>query len=250
MLKKRIIPCLDIKNGRVVKGTSFQLLKDLGNPIELAKKYEEEGADELVFLDIAATEEGRHATLHLVTLLAKELSIPFTVGGGINDLYTARNLIKMGADKISINSAAVNNPDLIKTISQTLGKQCTVVAIDYAEVNGFQRVFIHGGKQMTHYTLEEFIDLAIEKGAGELLLTSIEADGSKKGFDLPHLQKIAEYCPIPIIASGGAGEIAQFYSLFTHTKVSGALAAGIFHRNELSIPFLKSYLKNQSIPIR
>ena len=250
MLKKRIIPCLDIKNGRTVKGINFKGLRDAGDPIALAQKYEEEGADELVFLDISATEERRATLLPLVQEIAHHLSIPFTVGGGIQSVRDVSNLLQAGADKVSLNSAAVNNPKLIQELSMAFGRQCIVLAIDSKEIFGKDTVFIHGGKKPTELETLDWARRGIDLGAGELLLTSMDFDGTKKGFDLRLLQKISKALPVPIIASGGAGNTTHFSEVFTKTNVTGALAASIFHFGEIAIPELKQELQQQKIPVR
>ena len=250
MLKKRIIPCLDIKNGRTVKGINFKGLRDAGDPIALAQKYEEEGADELVFLDISATEERRATLLPLVQEIAHHLSIPFTVGGGIQSVRDVSNLLQAGADKVSLNSAAVNNPKLIQELSMAFGRQCIVLAIDSKEIFGKDTVFIHGGKKPTELETLDWARRGIDLGAGELLLTSMDFDGTKKGFDLRLLQKISKALPVPVIASGGAGNTTHFSEVFTKTNVTGALAASIFHFGEIAIPALKQELQQQKIPVR
>jgi len=250
MLAKRIIPCLDVVAGRTVKGTNFVDLRDAGDPVALAKKYEEEGADELVFLNIAASPENKASTIDLVRRIAAELTIPFTIGGGIESVEDAADFLSSGADKISINSAAVKNPKLIKDIAERYGSQCVVVAMDVQLVSGAYQIYISGGKIPTD---KEAIQWALEAeslGAGELLVTSIDTDGTKSGFDLPLLKKIDEVVNIPLIASGGAGSIAHFEALFSQTDVSAGLAASIFHFGQVSIPTLKNQLKNGHIPIR
>ena len=250
MLKKRIIPCLDIKNGRTVKGINFKGLRDAGDPIALAQKYEEEGADELVFLDISATEERRATLLPLVQEIAHHLSIPFTVGGGIQSVRDVSNLLQAGADKVSLNSAAVNNPKLIQELSMAFGRQCIVLAIDSKEIFGKDTVFIHGGKKPTELETLDWARRGIDLGAGELLLTSMDFDGTKKGFDLRLLQKISKALPVPVIASGGAGNTTHFSEVFTKTNVTGALAASIFHFGEIAIPILKQELQQHKISVR
>ncbi len=241
---------MDIKNGRTVKGINFKGLRDAGDPIALAQKYEEEGADELVFLDISATEERRATLLPLVQEIAHHLSIPFTVGGGIQSVRDVSNLLQAGADKVSLNSAAVNNPKLIQELSMAFGRQCIVLAIDSKEIFGKDTVFIHGGKKPTELETLDWARRGIDLGAGELLLTSMDFDGTKKGFDLRLLQKISKALPVPIIASGGAGNTTHFSEVFTKTNVTGALAASIFHFGEIAIPALKQELQQQKIPVR
>ncbi len=250
MLKKRIIPCLDIKNGRTVKGVNFIDIRDAGDPIELAKKYMQEGADELVFLDITATIEKRKTLAELVEKIAKEINIPFTVGGGINSIEDVSLIIKAGADKVSINSSAVKRPELISEIASQFGSQCVVVAIDTKFENNDWFVYVNGGKVPT---LLKTIDWAIKAetlGAGEILLTSMNNDGTKNGFALDITRKICQAVNIPVIASGGAGKKEHFKDVFTQTIASGALAASIFHFGEIPIPELKNYLKTQNIPVR
>ena len=250
MLKKRIIPCLDIKDGTTVKGINFEDLINAGNPIELAKKYEKDGADELVFLDITATIEKRKTFVELVKDIAKELSIPFTVGGGISSIEDVRKLLEAGADKISINSSAVKNPQLIKDLSNEFGSQCVVVAIDTKLVDGVDWVHIKGGREITNYKTIDWAKKAKELGAGEILLTSMDGDGTKKGFDLRITKLVSENVNLPIIASGGAGNTKDFEDVFSQTKATGALAASIFHFGEISISELKQQLKQQKISIR
>lgn len=250
MLKKRIIPCLDIKDGKTVKGIQFEDLRDAGDPIELAKKYVKNGADELVFLDITATLEGRKTLIELVEKLSLEINIPFTIGGGISSVEDVANLLKAGADKVSINSAAVRRPELINEIAQQFGNQCVVVAIDSKQVGDEDYVFINGGKIQTEFQTVEWVKMVSDLGAGEILLTSMDFDGTKNGFDIRMLNKISEVCQLPIIASGGAGKIEDFTEVFTDTKVTGALAASIFHFNEIQISDLKENLKQNKISIR
>lgn len=249
MLAKRIIPCLDIKNNRVVKGSQFLNLKDAGDPIELAKFYSKIGADELVFLDITATNQKRQTLTELVKKIAFEINIPFCVGGGINSLETIDKLLKAGADKVSLNSVAIKNPDLIKQASKKFGSQCIVVAIDYKKIGQENIVFINSGKTSTEYKLEDWCKIVEELGAGEVLLTSMNKDGEKSGYDDIQLIKIANQLNIPVIASGGAGKKEDFANIF-QSSVSGALAASVFHYKEISIPDLKTYLKNKGIAVR
>lgn len=250
MLKKRIIPCLDIKDGRAVKGVNFIGLRDAGDPVELAKKYVEEGADELVFLDITATIERRKTLAEMVQKIALAINIPFTVGGGINSVEDALAVIQAGADKISVNSSAVKNPQLITNLAAQLGSQCVVVAVDTQNVNGIQKVFVSGGKVETELETLNWVKKAEELGAGEILLTSMDGDGTKSGFKIDITKAVADAVNIPVIASGGAGTKEHFTEVFTQTKASGALAASIFHFGEIPIPALKNYLKEQNIPIR
>lgn len=250
MLKKRIIPCLDIKDGRTVKGVNFLDLRDAGDPVELAKRYVQEGADELVFLDITATLEKRKTLSALVQKIAKEINIPFTVGGGINSIEDARMVIEAGADKITINTAAIKNERLITKIADHYGRQCVVVAIDTKFEEGEWMVFINGGKTPTGLNAITWAKQAEQLGAGEILLTSMNNDGVKSGFDLSITNEISKAVNIPVIASGGAGKKSDFKEVFEKTKVSGALAASIFHFGEISIAELKNYLKTEKINIR
>ena len=250
MLKKRIIPCLDIKDGRTVKGINFIDIKDAGDPIELAKKYILEGADELVFLDITATNEKRKTLAVLVEKIAVEINIPFTVGGGINTVEDASTIIKAGADKISINSSAVKNPQLIKEIADRFGSQAVVVAVDTKFENNDWFVYVNGGKVATGITTIDWVKQAEQLGAGEILLTSMNNDGTKQGFALDIINAVSTSINIPVIASGGAGIKEHFKDVFQNTKATGALAASIFHFGEIPIPVLKKYLKEQNINIR
>lgn len=250
MLKKRIIPCLDIKDGSTVKGVNFEDLKNAGDPVELAKKYEQEGADELVFLDITATIEDRKTFVQLVKDIAKELSIPFTVGGGISSVEDVRKLLEAGADKISVNSSAVKNPDLISDLAKEFGSQCVVVAIDTRHVGDKDLVHIKGGREATELSTVEWAKQAESFGAGEILLTSMDGDGTKNGFDLRITGLVSEAISIPVIASGGAGTTDDFVKVFDETKATGALAASIFHFNEIGIQELKEQLKTQKIEVR
>lgn len=250
MLKKRIIPCLDIKNGRTVKGVNFINIQDAGDPIELARKYVAEGADELVFLDITATIEKRKTLAELVEKIARQINIPFTVGGGINSLEDVSILIKSGADKISINSSAIKNPQLISEIADQYGSQCVVVAIDTKFENNEWMVYVNGGKTPTLLKTIDWVEIVEKSGAGEILLTSMNNDGTKNGFALDITKLVCDLVNIPVIASGGAGSKEHFKDLFVQTKASAGLAASIFHYNEIPIPDLKYYLKNQNIAIR
>ncbi|WP_347217874.1 imidazole glycerol phosphate synthase subunit HisF [Chryseobacterium sp.] len=250
MLKKRIIPCLDIKDGNTVKGINFEDLKNAGDPVELAKKYESEGADELVFLDVTATIENRKTFVELVRKISRELSIPFTVGGGIASVEDVRKLLEAGADKISINSSAVKDPKLIAELANEFGSQCVVVAIDTKKVKQTDLVHIKGGREVTELTTIEWAKRAEALGAGEILLTSMDGDGTKNGFDLQITKQVSEQLTIPVIASGGAGTADDFVKVFNETKATGALAASIFHFNEIGIQDLKKQLKTQKIEIR
>ena len=250
MLKKRIIPCLDIQNGRTVKGINFMNIRDAGDPIELAKRYVEEGADELVFLDITATNEKRKLWVVLVEKIAREINIPFTVGGGINSMEDASAIIKAGADKVSINSAAIKRPELITEIAQQFGSQAVVLAIDTKFENNDWYVYSHGGKISTGIKTIDWAMQGEKLGTGEILLTSMNNDGTKNGFALDITDQISKQLNIPIIASGGAGIKEHFKEVFERTKASGALAASIFHFGEIPIQILKTYLKTQNILIR
>jgi len=250
MLTKRIIPCLDIKNGRTVKGVNFLDLKDAGDPVELAKKYAETGADELVFLDISATEERRKTLVKLVRNVAKAINIPFTVGGGISSVEDVSILLKNGADKISINSAAVKNPSLINQLAKEFGSQCIVVAIDAKQINGDWIVHLVGGKERTELNLFDWAIEVEQRGAGEILFTSMNNDGTKNGFANEALAKLSTFVNIPIIASGGAGTMQHFADTFINGKADAALAASVFHFQEIEIPALKYYLKEKNIAVR
>ena len=250
MLKKRIIPCLDIKDGKTVKGIQFEDLRIAGDPVELAKKYVKDGADELVFLDITATLENRKTLIELVEKLSLEINIPFTIGGGISSVQDVEALLKAGADKVSINSAAVRRPELVREIAQQFGNQCVVVAIDTKQIDGEDYVFINGGKIQTEHKTLDWVKTVADLGAGEILLTSMDFDGTKNGFDIRMLQNVSEVCHLPIIASGGAGKMEDFTEVFNETKVTGALAASIFHFNEIKITDLKENLKQNKIAIR
>lgn len=250
MLSKRIIPCLDVKDGRTVKGINFVGLRDAGDPVDLAAEYTAQGADELVFLDITATHEGRKTTLEMVKSVARQLNIPFTIGGGISEIADAEALLNAGADKISINSAAVKNPQLIEDLAKTFGAQFVVLAIDTKWVNDKNLVHLNGGRLITALETEDWVQKAADLGAGEILLTSMDYDGTKQGFDCSLLAKINKMVNIPVIASGGAGKIAHFTEVFQQTGVDAALAASVFHYGEISIPNLKQELKRNHIPVR
>jgi imidazole glycerol-phosphate synthase subunit HisF len=250
MLTKRIIPCLDIKNGRTVKGVNFVNLIDAGDPIVLAKQYADLGADELVFLDIAATLENRGTTLDMVLKVAQQVNIPFTVGGGISSVAHVNALLKCGADKVSINSSAVKRPELINELSEKFGSQCVVVAIDAKQVDGEWLVHLAGGTIPTAINLFDWAKEVEQRGAGEILFTSMNHDGTKAGFANKALGKLATEVNIPIIASGGAGSVQHFIDTFVEGKSDAALAASVFHFGEIPIPDLKQALKNNNIPIR
>jgi cyclase len=250
MLAKRIIPCLDIKDGRTVKGVNFVDLKDAGDPVELGKKYCDEGADELVFLDITATHEKRKTLAALAKNIAQHLNIPFTIGGGISSVNDASYLLEAGADKISINSAAVKNPDLINQLADTFGNQFVVVAIDAKQINGEWFVYLNGGRLATDIPLFQWAKEAENRGAGEILFTSMDHDGTKNGFACQALAEMSNLVGIPIIASGGAGNIDHFTEVFTIGKADAGLAASIFHFNEIKISDLKQSLHRHGIPVR
>lgn len=250
MLTKRIIPCLDIKNGRTVKGINFVNLRDAGDPVELAKIYSQEGADELVFLDITATEEKRKTLIDLVKRVGEAVNIPFTVGGGISSVEDVSALLKAGADKIAINSAAVKNPNLINALSSKFGNQCIVIAIDAKEINKEWKVHLVGGKVPTSLDLFEWAKDAETRGAGEILFTSMNHDGTKSGFANEALKKLNDILKIPVIASGGAGSIKHFSDAFVAGKADAALAASVFHFGEISIKSLKERLKSQGVLVR
>ena len=250
MLKKRIIPCLDIKDGQTVKGVNFVDIRNAGDPIELAKRYVQEGADELVFLDITATVDGRKTFAELVEQIAHEINIPFTVGGGISSVEDAAILVQAGADKVSVNSAAVRRPELVYEIANEFGSQFMVVAIDAGLVDGEWKVFVKGGREATDLNVFDWGKKVEELGAGEILLTSMENDGTKSGFALELTGKLADEVDIPIIASGGAGTSQHFVDVFSKTKATGGLAASIFHFGEIPIPDLKAVLKEEQIAVR
>jgi cyclase len=250
MLKKRIIPCLDIKEGRTVKGVNFEGLRDAGDPVVLAKLYSESGADELVFLDITATIEKRETLVDLVKRVAEQVNIPFTVGGGIKNVDEANHLLKHGADKISVNSSAVKRPVLLNELSAQFGNQCVVLAVDARPVNGIWKVFINGGKVETEHNLLDWVKEGVERGAGEILFTSMDHDGTKNGFALEALEKVCNAVNVPVIASGGCGSEAHFVEVFQKTSVDAALAASVFHFGEIEISELKNKLKKHNIAIR
>ncbi|RPG67749.1 MAG: imidazole glycerol phosphate synthase subunit HisF [Flavobacteriaceae bacterium TMED147] len=250
MLTKRIIPCLDIKNGRTVKGINFVNLRDAGDPVELASQYAHQNADELVFLDISATEQKRKTLSKLVLKVAEAIDIPFTVGGGICSVQDVSILLKNGADKISINSAAVNRPNLINEVAIHFGSQCLVVAIDAKKIDGQWKVHLVGGKIPTKINLFEWAKELEERGAGEILFTSMDHDGTKNGFANEALARLSETINIPIIASGGAGCINHFIDTFKTGKADAALAASVFHFGEINIPDLKKQLNKQQIAVR
>ncbi|MEE9201023.1 MAG: imidazole glycerol phosphate synthase subunit HisF [Candidatus Brocadiales bacterium] len=252
MLAKRIIPCLDVKGGRVVKGTRFLNLRDAGDPVEVAAFYDREGADEITFLDIAASHEERDIIIDVVAATASEVFIPLTVGGGIRNLEDIRRLLKAGADKVSINTAAVKNPELINQSSRRYGSQCIVIAIDAKRVDkkpGWE-IYINGGRTPTGVDALEWAEEAEKRGAGEILLTSMDCDGTKDGYDYELTRRVSESTNIPVIASGGAGRLEHFYDIFTTGKADAALAASVFHYKEYSIDDVKQFLKAKGIAIR
>ena len=250
MVAKRIIPCLDIKNGRTVKGVNFVELRDAGDPVELAQKYSDAGADELVFLDISATLEERETIYDLVKKVGERVNIPFAVGGGISEVTRVEKILKNGADKVSINSAAVRDPLVVKRISDAFGAQCTIVAVDGKRVNGQWLIHTHGGTRPTELDLFEWVQRVQDLGAGEILFTSMDNDGTKEGFANDALAQMDDLLSIPVIASGGAGTMEHFYDAFTDGKASAGLAASIFHFGEIEIPDLKNYLIDKGINIR
>lgn len=251
MLTKRIIPCLDIKDGRTVKGINFESIRDAGDPVELAMIYSAKGADELVFLDITATVEKRKTLVELVKRIAANINIPFTVGGGISTVQDVAVLLQHGADKISVNTATFKNPDLIKELSNTFGSQCVVLAIDTKkEADGEWYVYLNGGRTKTETKTIDWAKQAVALGAGEILLTSMNNDGTKNGFALDITATLSNALSVPVIASGGAGTIEHFKEVFENANADAALAASIFHYKEIEIPALKQYLAEQKIPVR
>jgi cyclase len=250
MLAKRIVPCLDVKDGRTVKGTNFINLRDAGDAVELAKIYSEQGADELVFLDITATIEKRKTLSELVRKVAAEINIPFTVGGGINSVEDIEVLLASGADKVSINTSAVKNPRILEDAAKNFGSQCVVLAIDAKLVRDEWLVFLNGGRVATELNAIGWAKRGVELGAGEILLTSMEADGTKQGFEIELTRKVSESVNVPVIASGGAGNMEHFVEVFQNGKSDAALAASIFHFREIEIPSLKRFLKEQNIEVR
>ena len=251
MITKRIIPCLDVKNGRVVKGTNFQGLQDVSSPVELGKYYSENGADELVFYDITASSEGRRLFTDILTEVASTIFIPLTVGGGINTLEDFDRVLKCGADKVSVNSGAIRNPDLIGQAARKYGDQCVVLSADVKRVEGSFRVFAKGGREDTGMEAISWITRCVRNGAGEVVLNSIDTDGVKGGFDLPMLEAVSEAVDVPVIASGGAGCVEDFVTLFKILpKVDAGLAASIFHFGQVKIPELKAVLRENDISVR
>ncbi len=250
MLAKRIIPCLDVKDGRTVKGTNFVNLRDAGDAVELAALYSEQGADELVFLDITATNEKRRTLAELVKKVAAKINIPFTVGGGINTVADIEILLNSGADKVSINTSAVKNPHILSDAAKNFGSQCVVLAIDAKLVGNEWKVFLNGGRVETEFEAISWAKRGVELGAGEILLTSMNADGTKKGFEIELTRCVSESVNVPVIASGGAGCEQDFVEVFTKGRADASLAASIFHFREIEIPQLKSFLKKQNIEVR
>lgn len=252
MHTKRIIPCLDVKDGKVVKGINFVGLKEVGDPVDLAKSYYEQGADELVFLDITATHEQRDTMVHVVERVASEIFIPFTVGGGIRSIEDIRKMLLAGADKVSLNSAAVNDPQLIKEGAQMFGNQCIVLAVDgrMREDQSGWNVVINGGRIDTGMDLLEWVRQGVALGAGEILLTSMDADGTKQGFDIALCKAVRDIVDVPVIASGGCGSLAHFAQVFEEEASDAALAASMFHYGEVTIPQVKEYLKEKGIAVR
>ncbi len=251
MLTKRIIPCLDIRDGRTVKGINFENIRDAGDPVELGALYAEEGADELVFLDITATNEKRKTLSELVNRIAHKINIPFTVGGGISSVEDVRVLLNNGADKISVNTAAFRDPALVEKLANEFGSQCVVLAIDTKqEDDGEWYVYLNGGRLKTDIRCFDWAKKAVSLGAGEILLTSMNHDGTKKGFAIDITRKLAEALPVPVIASGGGGTMDHFTDIFEHGKADAALAASIFHFKEIAIPELKKFLRKKHIPVR
>lgn len=252
MLTKRIIPCLDVKDGKVVKGINFVGLKEVGSPVELARKYYEQGADELVFLDITATNEHRDTMVKVVEDVARNIFMPFTVGGGIRSAEDVRKMLRAGADKCSLNSAAVRDPSLLSACAEQFGDQCVVLAVDgrmRADQSGWN-VVINGGRIDTGIDALEWIQDGVRKGAGEILLTSMDADGTKKGYDIPFLKAVKEKVSVPVIASGGCGSLEHFYEVFHENAADAALAASLFHYDELSVKQVKTYLRQKGVPVR
>ena len=250
MVKIRIIPCLDVKDGRVVKGINFLNLIDAGDPVEQAKHYSDNGADEICFLDISASLENRDTMVNVVKKTANEVFIPLTVGGGISSIENIQALLKAGADKVSINSAAIKNPNIIKKASEYFGSQCIVVAVDAKKQNNDWFVYSHGGTKKTDLLALSWIEKVQKLGAGEILLTSMDKDGTKSGFDNELLSKVSDFIKIPVIASGGVGTLNHFYDGVVKGKADALLAASVFHFNEISIKEVKEYLKNNNISIR
>lgn len=250
MLTKRIIPCLDVKDGRVVKGVSFVGLRDAGDPVELARFYDKQGADELVFLDISASHEGKETMIEVVQIVATELSIPFTVGGGIRSLEDMKRILRAGADKVALNTAALDRPELIKEGADYFGSQCIVIAIDAKRNGDHWDVYTHGGRKKTEWNAVEWAKKSVELGAGEILLTSMDKDGSKDGFDIELTKAVRDAVEVPVIASGGAGNTEDFSEVFNKVDADAALAASIFHYKETSVAQVKDYLRKKGVNVR
>lgn len=250
MLAKRIIPCLDVDNGRVVKGVNFVNIKDAGDPVKLAKFYNSEGADELIFLDITASSENRETIVSAVRQVAQQIFIPFTVGGGIRSVEDIRKILLAGADKVSLNTSAVNNPELINEAARVFGNQCIVLAIDAKKENDIWKVFTNGGRTNTNLDVVTWVKEVVRRGAGEILLTSMDRDGTKNGFDLELTKIISTSVNVPVIASGGAGKIEDFEQVFKEGMANAALAASLFHFGRLKVKEVKDYLKKSNIPVR
>ena len=252
MIKKRIIPCLDVRDGKVVKGINFVGLREVGDPVDLAERYYQQSADELVFLDITATHEHRDTMVHIVEKVAEKIFMPFTVGGGIRTTEDIRRILRAGADKVSLNSAAVRNPRLLNDGASMFGDQCIVLAVDgrmRPDGSGWN-VVINGGRIDTGLDAVEWIKEGVARGAGEILLTSMDADGTKQGFDIPFLQAVRKAVKVPVIASGGCGSLEHFHEVFAADAADAALAASLFHYNELTVGDVKEYLKEKGIPVR
>ncbi|WP_196591374.1 imidazole glycerol phosphate synthase subunit HisF [Pectinatus frisingensis] len=251
MYTKRIIPCLDVKAGRVVKGTNFVSLRDAGDPVELASFYDKQGADELVFLDITASSEKRNTMVEVASKCASQVFIPFTVGGGIRSSSDMRNMLKAGADKISLNTAAIKNPQLISESAGKFGNQCVVLAVDAKRIGAASwEVYINGGRTPTGLDCIEWVKKAVALGAGEILLTSMDADGTKNGYDIPLTRAVSESVGVPVIASGGAGELSHFYDVLTAGKADAVLAASVFHYGRFKIQQVKEYLLSRGVEVR
>lgn len=250
MLTKRIIPCLDVDEDRVVKGIKFVNLKNAGRPVELAKFYNDQGADELVFLDITASNKNRKTVVNVVKNVAKQVFIPLTVGGGIKSIEDMKTILLSGADKVSFNTAAVKNPEIITKAARIFGCQCIVIAIDAKKKNGSWEVYINGGRTPTGLNVVKWAKKTVKQGAGEILLTSMDKDGTKQGYDIQLTKTVSESVTIPVIASGGAGTLEDFYDIFSEGKADGALAASLFHFKKLRINKVKQYLKNKKISVR
>ncbi|HCB92705.1 MAG TPA: imidazole glycerol phosphate synthase subunit HisF [Selenomonas sp.] len=251
MYTKRIIPCLDVKEGRVVKGTNFVGLRDAGDPVELAARYDKERADELVFLDITASHEKRNTMVEMASACASQVFIPFTVGGGIRTPEDMRAMLKAGADKVSLNTAAIKNPDIIREGAERFGRQCIVLAVD-ARRNGENswEVYINGGRTPTGLDCLEWVKRGVAMGAGEILLTSMDADGTKDGYDIPLTRAVSEAVEVPVIASGGAGELSHFYDVLVDGKADAVLAASVFHYGTFTVRQVKDYLKSRNVEVR